>query len=808
MNTSTNFLLILFLLNQNFPLAKTLNAYDCRDNVAPFTSISLLETDRCEDPERDYEQPITATAQVLEISDKFPIEAHSCQIIRTETVTRCGFTSITYGSETPIFNQRMVISPEECSLAVKTGKLKLLDRVFSVAVGRPSWYKYYSHGSRDNKGNCKTATFITNGIQYTGSYQLTSLEITIKKVRGLADVLTNTVTFTNGLKGNLQKASLSDFTEGLIVWDSSIPDPLELTSTVMKGEGRLYAKTDRSDLYDSIFVIEKEETSQIAGLIVKDKAPMVKASNCFGTQLNKIIICLLSVPGHWNSDAVPSKFLPENSQDSTHFESMLSYVTISSTLSLMDKFATLHTQLCLLHQDLIRTKLQQISGSNNPHSLVSVFGRGHQIAAAGGAAYIVKCKEVMVQQTSYSNCTLELPVLLNGTLMFMDIITHNLQTFPSIITCSKQMPPRYPMPNGIWLCGYPDLQECLPPMRLPVTNSIINFNTSVLDHLGNSVYSEEQRAATRSFLDQFSARSPVEYGLTANVVLDNPDGLDDSPMIIPMSHIDINQLQRELNINFFGGIFSFLGDAFDDFIGILLLISIARVLLTMLTRVIILLNERGCGWWLFTVVWGTAFDVVRVPVHFVRTAFDSIQNPALHPGQNQDFDPPPTSADLRAAPIYVPLNTWRSYHSHDLPGFPKPPGPNGLPTSNFSNPNNKSPPPSYPPSAAGGHFSPTTSTEMIHVPLSATLPPILRKNHRTNGMYPPLSGGSHRVLDDLEEEEQYQHPKDSKLSRCNPTPPPVPSVVDPLLPAAPAEDDDRHVKDIEPSKFSNSNNDE
>ena len=760
------------------PPSNPLSAFDCRDASSSFSSINLLDTAPCDDPETDFDPPLTASAQILEISDKYSIEGFACKIIRTEEVTRCGFTSITYGSETPIYNQRIIISPEECQLAASTGRIKLIDRTFAIKVNAPSYFRYYSHGSKSSDGTCTTATFVTNGIHYTKSYQLTSLEVSIKRIRGMANSLTNTITFTNGLRGNLHKASLTDFSEGVMVWNPTIPKPLELTSTVMKGEGRLYVKSKQHDLTDSIFVIEKQDSSQVAGLIVKEKASTINAANCFNTQINKIVICLLSVPGYWNSDEIPSKFLPEASKDNTHFESMLSYVTISSTLSLMERFATLHTQLCLLHQDLIRNKLNEISGTNNPHALVSVFGHGHQIASAGGAAYVVKCQEVEVIQTPYHNCTLELPVKVNDTLMFMDVITRNLQLLPSIVTCSKQMPPRYPLPDGSWICAYPDLQECIPPMKLPVTDSTIQFNTSVLEALGSSIYSDEQKAATVQFLNQFSARSAIEYGLSAGAISDNPDGVTDTELIIPIGRINIDDLQRELNLHFFGGMFSFLGHAFDDFIGALLLLSIIRVILTMITRMIILINERGCGWWIFACVWGTAFDIARVPVHFVKTAFKTIHTPSTPPTAPKDpteivysqYVPNPERYQhFPHAQFYMPMDTWRSYRSHDITRFGGiPPGPSGPQfREEFAKTYSDDQPPSYPASAI--IKSPTASATAT--PAAQTLPSNPRRNNysrrratsrSTHHLYPTVK----EMKEQEDEEETYLAPSDS-ISQCS-----------------------------------------
>ena len=105
---------------------QALSAYDCRDPNAPYSQIDLLDTAPCDDPESDYKYPINATAQILQVATKYPIESYKCQVIRTEEVTRCGFTSITYGSEYPVYEENMIISTDDCEKAYKTKRIVIL----------------------------------------------------------------------------------------------------------------------------------------------------------------------------------------------------------------------------------------------------------------------------------------------------------------------------------------------------------------------------------------------------------------------------------------------------------------------------------------------------------------------------------------------------------------------------------------------------------------------------------------------------------------------------------------------------------
>jgi hypothetical protein len=74
---------------------------------------------------------------------------------------------------------------------------------------------------------------------------------------------------------------------------------------------------------------------------------------------------------------------------------------------------------------------------------MEVFGRGHLSTKAGAAVYITKCNPVSVQPRAVVNCTSEIPVMYNGTAMFVDPISYILRTHAVPIKCTDVAPPRF-----------------------------------------------------------------------------------------------------------------------------------------------------------------------------------------------------------------------------------------------------------------------------------------------------------------------------------------------------------------------------
>ncbi len=58
--------------------------------------------------------------------------------------------------------------------------------------------------------------------------------------------------------------------------------------------------------------------------------------------------------------------------------------------------------------------------TDNPYSLIMIFGRCHLTIKAGGAVYVTRCAPVEVIPRSHKNCTGEIPALSNGTEVFVN----------------------------------------------------------------------------------------------------------------------------------------------------------------------------------------------------------------------------------------------------------------------------------------------------------------------------------------------------------------------------------------------------
>ncbi len=174
------------------------------------------------------------------------------------------------------------------------------------------------------------------------------------------------------------------------------------------------------------------------------------------------------------------------------------------------------------------------------------------------------------------------------------------------------------------MCAYPDLAPCAAPERIPSKVEGYDKQGGVLNltrGVGKSLFTAERRA---NFFTLIHAREGREaaaehYGYTAL------SHASDGNVRSYISNFDIDSLTEDLGSRIFP-LFYTLGRAWYTFIGVLIILSLAKIVTTCAWRGVVLYNDRGCGWWLIGAFWGIAYAMLRLPSHFYqgfKEAFDT-----------------------------------------------------------------------------------------------------------------------------------------------------------------------------------------
>ena len=365
---------------------------------------------------------------MIQTATDIPIEGHQCKVTINKKVTRCGHNSLQYGSQWPVFDKQIHVSAPECRKAVEEGFIRIEGRDYKCEKGRRTKYHYWSHGHLDAEGNCEHVSFMSGGTQFHKSYEWTYIEIYVKRLHGTWDQSTGDVVFSTGLRGLFRDGIAIDDLDGIIVWEPISPPCHDTVSEIYLGPAMLHRRHG-DDVRESIIMIANNKSDQYAGLILK-KPHSVCDMHCYRTQVRGLMVCLLR---ELDAPIAHSSFRAAFDPTTSDIESQISHLHIGTNLRLTKGFADTQSNICTVEQRALFNKLQAISGTDNHHALLDIYGPGHFIATNRNAAYISRCPAIDVARADFANCTQEVPVSVNGSLRFADPFTWILQDFPTIV---------------------------------------------------------------------------------------------------------------------------------------------------------------------------------------------------------------------------------------------------------------------------------------------------------------------------------------------------------------------------------------
>jgi hypothetical protein len=269
---------------------------------------------------------------------------------------------------------------------------------------------------------------------------------------------------------------------GTIVWrhrPTSCPGGL---TQLYRGNLKIYANNTSSFL-GSVAILE--EKGQVAGLELQSSL-LLCHHPAFRTHLKDVLVVIH--PDNVSS-IVGDPFDASQVSDFIRIESELSFLHVKTTLSQRDKLRQVKLAICETRRQVASTRLESIAGTENPYSLMEVFGRGHLATKSGATVYITKCWPVSVTPRAVQNCTMEIPAVFNGTDVFVDPISYIIMTHAVPVRCTDIAPPRF-LIGGRWYCLFEGrgLSECHSPLNIPIATVEIEHEDLPKWGLGRSIY--------------------------------------------------------------------------------------------------------------------------------------------------------------------------------------------------------------------------------------------------------------------------------------------------------------------------------
>jgi len=493
---------------------------------------------------------------------------------------------------------------------------------WDIPLGTQLSRQFFMFGKVDNNGKCEVDDFTINGAHYTGHYLEAVVTVQTKLVRGMADAASGWVTFSNGLKARANDEFLEDSTEGSMVWKNRKMDCKKQISQVYKGKADLYhyRRMDSTTMKESLVLVADNTTKQYAGLILKELQTICQ-SRCYGTQVQGILVC------PFNNDIVPipdGQFISHFNPTEVNIQTQISFLHLTSQLQMRARFEDIVFDICLLDRKILFNKIQAVAGVENPYALLDLYGPGHHVYKNGVNAYVAKCPPVEANRAEYPNCTHEIPVLVKDRLRFADPLTFVLKSFPTVVVCSAIMPTRWKI-GGEWYCASPEARPCRAPSQLNVTMSARrhDYDYDMAAGLEGGIYTKEQLQEHRLFQLNHGSREAVLSKITATAT---GFATGDGQLGSILGHQDVLDLSQRLSWHMAPFLWM-LGTAWHYLMGLGMLLILIKFFCNTSIRAYTLYRNKGCGFWMLTALWDTAFYLATSPGRLLETTLKQFKQP-------------------------------------------------------------------------------------------------------------------------------------------------------------------------------------
>ncbi len=612
-------------------------AYNCEDPGATYKVLDGLEPEPCPDPVSDYFPDQSVAVQVLQTDGEHVVEATSCRILLDKETVRCGFNSLTYGSMFPAYKKQLPITAEECLKIYEKGEVEVEGQKISVKINEPTHFRFVSHGAVYDDGSCKGATFQSEGRHFEKSYQITVVEVHVRKLRGTVKPGSSRVFFTNGIHADFEQGQVRDAYEGTLTWPTEQPSCKEKVSEIYKGRAELHRfkspaakiaeqrnevmteKTLNKDLRESIVIVNDDHTNQRAGFVLRQPIHIC-SRRCWASQAPNLIICLTDV-GEGTEEIEGAKFKAAFDPANSQLTSMISYLHLTTNLRISGHFSDLQANLCDLDRQHLRTKLHSLQGADNKYALLDHYGPGHAVYAAGAAIYVTKCKPVEVTKAEFPNCTAEIPVDVNGTRLFADAHSLILSPYPTVLPCNGIMPVRWRLGRE-WYCASPHINRCDEPEKMKLSFSSNSSFGDFARGLGGGLFTDEQTAAANLFQQVIYSRGATLTQVTYQALEEAKR--TSGQYLRFQSGITMDEVLHNVGIHFFP-VFMLLGAAASYLVNAMMAIAVIKLLIGGIYRIALGLSKRGPGWWMIPAFCSTAFAILDFPWKMVRSSIKDIE---------------------------------------------------------------------------------------------------------------------------------------------------------------------------------------
>ena len=277
-------------------------------------------------------------------------------------------------------------------------------------------------------------------------------------------------------------------------------------------------------------VREDSSSPQRYGLVIKDRSTacgLPDTAFCYYTSEMTIFAC-------FSATSLP-RIVNQLMGETSFYRGIA--IPLASFLPLHATENELHAAICRKEGGMGLSSLYGLTALQ-PLGRYPPRGKGYRLVLSGAVAHLEKCIAAGAKLHTFPNCTQEIPVWYNRSLYFAHPMSYTLQSYPTIIPCSRLMPPRWRI-GTTWMCGEAHgTYSCMDPVSLvPLQQDHSGSLPRTLGQLSEDTKTKEEH---RQFCHYQQSRKATIMKLVNELFR------FDDPATSDLEHLGMHQVEERL----------------------------------------------------------------------------------------------------------------------------------------------------------------------------------------------------------------------------------------------------------------------
>ena len=590
-------IVILYTILARASDATSILAYNCESENILITRVAAGYVAECKrEPNKIMKRHIEI--QIIQTKKVESIEVFHCHIEKLAIIHHCGHLSHSSIVQGGLSSTMIELSASECMQIQREKYFRYKGNTLNnIKPNSTQDFAITEAGEVQADGTCRGTNINQNGIYYKDAVMITNLKITMENYVTTMDTITRRIAFDDGTSCYATAGSCFTAKKGTSVWQYSLNKACSKTSRDVLYEGKAIVtsteKITESELHKGeIIIVENQQkliTLEITG------ATHLCFQIVYTTESDRIMVVTKNpVYGYYFEKN--HQIIPQNIDLPLYMNMKIYYLAAEVKENLEELYNEIKYVSCTNKREAMLTKLRIARQNEITYSHLLTEEKGYMTVQQGNCLLSIKCEPVIVEIRETNNCYKNLPVVFNNKTMFMEPNGRTLTKTPSQIPCTRIASALFEIEDGVWISMSPHFSYAKPPKILePQTDNINMDFGDVKRYLLAGIYSQEQLESFNDYIRHpMKIKQAREYITTKMVDNTRQNQEANFKFTNLLSTEEIKKIKNDFLTDVEKKILRF-GSIMGATTGIILLIQVARYIISTVVNFKFLKSTLGCG---------------------------------------------------------------------------------------------------------------------------------------------------------------------------------------------------------------------